>query len=77
MLILIDSTPYLWLDETRWQQKPQIASRDRLVVTSYCDFTIFPASMALTVCDMSIIATTPLATISLYYYCFQIPLPKP
>jgi hypothetical protein len=42
-----------------------VASRDRLMVVSYYDFTIFFASMALTVHVISIVAIAPIATISL------------
>jgi Fe2+ transport system protein B len=57
---------HLWLDRTRTQQKAtNTTSIDRLVVASYCGFTIFLTSMALIVHAISIVATTPLATISL------------
>ncbi len=42
-----------------------VVGKDRLVVASYCSFTIFLASMALTVRAICVVATTPLATISL------------
>ncbi len=35
------------------------------MITSYCNFTIFLASLALNVCGMFIVVTTPFATISL------------
>ncbi len=38
------------------------ASKNKLVVASYCALTIFLTSMALTIHVMSIVATTPLAT---------------
>jgi len=42
-----------------------VANRDRLMVTSYLDFTIFFTSMALTLNVISIVARIPLTTISL------------
>jgi hypothetical protein len=42
-----------------------VVVKDRLVVASYWDFTIFLASMALIVRAIFVVATTPLATISL------------
>ncbi len=38
------------------------ASKDKLMVASYCALTIFPTSTTLTILLMSIVATTPLAT---------------
>jgi hypothetical protein len=40
-------------------------NRNRLMVASYYGFTIFLASMALTIHFISIVTKTPLATISL------------
>ncbi len=42
-----------------------VASKDRLMVASYCYFTIFPTWMILNVYAISIVAIAPLATISL------------
>jgi len=63
-----------------WDKKSRkatnVASKDRLMVASYYDFTIFFASMALNVHVISIVATTPIATISLLLL-FSNPPPKP
>jgi hypothetical protein len=42
-----------------------VASKNRLVIVSYCGFTIFPTSIALTVHAIFVVATTLHATISL------------
>jgi hypothetical protein len=44
-----------------------VASRDRLMVASYFDFTIFYASLALILHVISIVTKTPFATISLLF----------
>jgi hypothetical protein len=50
------------------------ASINRLMVASYYHFTIFPASMALTVRAMSVVAAAPFATISLLLLFSNTPL---
>jgi hypothetical protein len=41
------------------------ASKNKLMIASYCDFTIFLASLALNVCVMYVVVTNFFATISL------------
>ncbi len=50
-----------------------VANRDRLTIASYCGFTIFPMSTTLIVRVMSIVATTPLTTISLLLLLSNLP----
>ncbi len=60
---LIYSLPMVGSDKNA-AKATNVTSKDRLMVASYCNFTIFPTSTTLIVHVMCVVVVAPLATIS-------------